>query len=276
LPNYKWVPIGYHGRASSIVISGTEIRRPSGQCKRPNSDVPTFGPSTQLDYELEVAAYIGTSNPLGSPIAIDQAEAHIFGLTLLNDWSARDIQSWEYQPLGPFLGKSFATTISPWVVSMDALAPFRKRADRPEGDPQPLPYLDSSDNREQGAIDIKLEVWLQTPQMKFKGAPAVRLMQSNFLDAYWTLAQLVAHHTSNGCNLASGDLLGTGTLSGPMPGQGGSLLELTQGGKLPINLPGGEQRTFLLDGDTVILRGRCERAGFAPLGFGECGGQVGG
>ena len=275
LPNYKWLPIGYHGRASSIIASGQGFARPSGQSKGPNG-TPVFGPCRALDYELELGALVGPSNALGEPVSMDQAEDRLFGLVLLNDWSARDLQSWEYQPLGPFLGKSFATTISPWVVTMDALAPFRKRADRPAGDPQPLPYLDSNDNREQGAIDVKLEVWLQTPQMKFKGAPAVRLMQSNFADAYWTLAQLVVHHTSNGCNLHSGDLLGTGTLSGPMEGQGGSLLELTHGGKQPIQLPNGEQRTFLLDGDTVILRGHCEREGFAPIGFGECHGTVGG
>ena len=275
LPNYKWIPIGYHGRASSIIASGQRFARPSGQSKGADG-TPVFGPCRALDYELELGALVGPPNAMGEPVSMEQAEDRLFGMVLLNDWSARDLQSWEYQPLGPFLGKSFATTISPWVVTMDALEPFRKRADRPEGDPQPLPYLDSTENREQGAIDIKLEVWLQTPQMKFQGLPPAKLMQSSFLDAYWTLAQLVAHHTSNGCNLSSGDLLGTGTLSGPMPGQGGSLLELTQGGKRPVTLPGGEQRTFLLDGDTVILRGRCERAGFAPLGFGECVGQVGG
>ncbi|KNZ32007.1 MAG: fumarylacetoacetase [Methylibium sp. NZG] len=274
LPNYKWVPIGYHGRASSIIVSGKGFARPSGQMKGTDG-TPVFGACRALDYELELGALIGPANAMGEPVGIEQAEDRLFGMVLLNDWSARDLQAWEYQPLGPFLGKSFATTISPWVVTMDALAPFRKRADRPEGDPQPLPYLDSTENREQGAIDITLEVWLQTPQMKFQGLPAVRLMQSSFLDAYWTLAQLVAHHTSNGCNLSSGDLLGTGTLSGPTPGQGGSLLELTQGGRQPITLPGGEQRTFLLDGDTVTLRGRCARAGFASLGFGECVGQVG-
>ena len=275
LPNYKWLPIGYHGRASSIIASGQGFARPSGQSKGPDG-TPVFGPSRALDYELELGALVGPSNAMGEPVSMDRAEDHLFGMVLLNDWSARDLQSWEYQPLGPFLGKSFATTISPWVVTMDALAPFRKRADRPVGDPQPLPYLDSSDNREQGAIDIKLEVWLQTPQMKFQGTGPVRLMHSNFTDAYWTLAQMVAHHTSNGCNLHSGDLLGTGTLSGPMEGQGGSMLELTHGGKHPVALPNGEQRSFLLDGDTVTLRARCERAGFASIGFGECTGQVGG
>jgi fumarylacetoacetase len=280
LPNYKWVPIGYHGRASSIIVSGRNFERPKGQSKASNSangtdGTPLFGPSRALDYELELGALIGPSNALGEPVSMDQAEDRLFGMVLLNDWSARDLQAWEYQPLGPFLGKSFATTISPWVVTMDALAPFRKRSDRPAGDPQPLPYLDSDDNREQGAIDITLEVWLQTPQMKMHGASAVRLMQSNFTDAYWTLAQLVVHHTSNGCNLQSGDLLGTGTLSGPNEGQGGSLMELTHGGKQPIHLPNGEQRTFLLDGDSVTLRAYCERPGFAPIGFGDCVGTVG-
>jgi len=273
LPNYKWVPIGYHGRASSIIASGQRFVRPRGQSKG-NDGTPTFGPCRALDYELEMGALIGPGNALGEPVGMDQAEDRLFGMVLLNDWSARDIQSWEYQPLGPFLGKSFATTISPWVVTMDALAPFRSPAQRPDGDPAPLPYLDSAANREQGALDIQLEVWLQTPKMKSQGSGPVKLMQSNFTDAYWTLAQLVAHHTSNGCNLQSGDLLGTGTLSGPAAGQGGSLLELTQGGKQPITLPGGEQRTFLLDGDTVILRAKCEREGCVPLGFGECSGTV--
>jgi fumarylacetoacetase len=275
LPNYKWLPIGYHGRASSIIVSGRPFARPNGQVKGADG-TPVFGPCRALDHELELGVLVGPGNARGEPVSMERAEDHLFGMVLLNDWSARDIQSWEYQPLGPFLGKSFATTISPWVVTMDALAPFRKRADRPEGDPQPLPYLDSNDNREQGAIDIKLEVWLQTPQMKFQGAAPVRLMQSNLTDAYWTLAQMVVHHTSNGCNLNSGDLLGTGTLSGPSDGQGGSMLELTHGGQRPIHLPSGEQRTFLLDGDTVFLRAHCERAGFASIGFGECMGTVGG
>ena len=274
LPNYKWLPIGYHGRASSIIVSGQSLARPVGQSKGTDG-TPLFGSCRALDYELELGALIGPSNALGEPVSMDEAEDRLFGMVLLNDWSARDIQAWEYQPLGPFLGKSFATPVSPGVVTMDALAPFRKRSDRPAGDPQPLPHLDSEANREQGAIDITLEVWLQTQQMKLQGAGAVRLMQSNFTDAYWTLAQLVAHHTSNGCNLQSGDLLGTGTLSGPAQWQGGSLLELTHGGKQPIHLPNGEQRAFLLDGDTVTLRGYCERTGFAPIGFGECVGTVG-
>jgi fumarylacetoacetase len=272
LPNYKWVPIGYHGRASSIIVSGRPFHRPLGQSKGTDG-TPVFGPSRALDYELELGALIGPANALGEPVSMLQAEDRLFGMVLLNDWSARDLQSWEYQPLGPFLAKNFATTISPWVVTMDALEPFRSPFVRPAGDPQPLPYLDSAINRDRGAIDITLEVWLQTPQSR--GEAPVRLMQSNFLDAYWTLAQLVAHHSSNGCNLQSGDLLGTGTISGQAAGQGGSLLELTSGGKQPIRLPGGETRSFLADGDTVILRAGCQRAGHARIGFGECIGTVG-
>ncbi|TMH30802.1 MAG: fumarylacetoacetase [Betaproteobacteria bacterium] len=273
LPNYKWVPIGYHGRSSSLRASGHRFPRPLGQFKTEAAE-PQFGPCRRLDYELEVGALIGSGNELGEPIAIAQAEDHLFGLVLLNDWSARDVQAWEYQPLGPFLAKNFATTLSPWVVTMDALAPFRVPFARPAGDPKPLPYLDSASNREQGAIDITLEVWLQTAAMRARAEPAVRLMQSNFRDAYWTLAQLVAHHTSNGCNLQSGDLFGSGTQSGPDVGQGGSLLELTHGGKQPIMLPDGETRTFLEDGDTVTLRGFCERAGQRRIGFGDCAATV--
>ena len=273
LPNYKWVPIGYHGRSSSLRASGHRFPRPLGQFKTEAAE-PQFGPCRRLDYELEVGALIGSGNELGEPIAIAQAEDHLFGLVLLNDWSARDVQAWEYQPLGPFLAKNFATTLSPWVVTMDALAPFRVPFARPAGDPKPLPYLDSASNREQGAIDITLEVWLQTAAMRERAEPAVRLMQSNFRDAYWTLAQLVAHHTSNGCNLQSGDLFGSGTQSGPDVGQGGSLLELTHGGKQPIMLPDGETRSFLEDGDTVTLRGFCERAGQRRIGFGDCAATV--
>jgi len=273
LPNYKWVPIGYHGRASSIGVSGQVFSRPLGQTKG-DGDVPRFGPSQRLDYELELGALIGTGNDAGAPIAMDAAEDALFGVVLLNDWSARDVQAWEYQPLGPFLAKNFATTISPWVVTMEALAPYRAPFVRPSADPQPLPYLDSAVNREAGAIAITLETWLQTAAMRERGVPAVRLMQSDFRDAYWTLAQLVAHHTVNGCNLQSGDLLGTGTQSGPLDGQGGSLLELSHGGRQPVPLPGGETRTFLADGDTVILRAFCERDGHARIGFGECAGTV--
>lgn len=274
LPNYKWVPIGYHGRASSIVVSGQHFRRPQGQTKVPDADVPVFGPSRRVDYELELAVFVASPNELGDPIAMGEAEEHVFGLGLFNDWSARDIQAWEYQPLGPFLSKNFASTVSPWIVTMEALEPFRSSFKRPTGDPQPLPYLDSAANRDQGAIDITLEVWLQTQAMREAGVEAHRLSQSNFGDAYWTVAQLIAHHTVNGCNLQSGDLLGSGTLSGPRPDQAGSLLELTQGGKQAIVLPSGEKRTFLEDGDTVILRGFCERKDARRIGFGECAGTV--
>jgi fumarylacetoacetase len=274
LPNYKWVPIGYHGRASSIVASGQKIRRPIGQFKGPTDEAPRFGPTQRLDYELELGAFIAIANPLGEPVAIEAAEDHLFGLALFNDWTARDIQAWEYQPLGPFLSKNFASTLSPWVVTMEALAPFRVPFQRPADDPQPLPYLDSDTNRASGAIDIALEVWLSTAAMREAGRPAQRLMQSNFRDSYWTLAQLVAHHTVNGCNLQPGDLLGSGTQSGPDEGQGGSLLELTSGGKRPLRLENGETRAFLDDGDTVILRGHCNRAGFRRIGFGDCSGTI--
>jgi fumarylacetoacetase len=276
LPNYKWVPIGYHGRASSIGVSGQVVRRPVGQIKRPDSDAPVVGPSQRLDYELELGAIVGTGNALGEPVPIERAEEHLFGVVLLNDWSARDLQAWEYQPLGPFLAKNFATTISPWVVTMEALAPFRRPFAHPPGDPAPLPYLDSPFNREAGAIDITLEVWLQSAAMRAKGLPPQRLMQSNFIDAYWTLAQMLAHHTANGCNLQPGDLLGTGTQSGPRPEQGGSLLELSQGGRQPITLASGESRIFLADGDTVILRAHCDAAGARRIGFGACAGTVAG
>lgn len=270
LPNYKWVPIGYHGRASSIVASGTAFRRPRGQIKPADAAAPWLAPTRRLDYELEVGIFIGRGNALGEPVPIAQAEAHVFGLVLLNDWSARDVQGWEYQPLGPFLAKNFATTISPWIVTLEALAPFRAPFARPAGDPQPLPYLDSPANREQGMFDITLEAWLQTPRMQ---APQ-RLMRSNFRDAYWTIAQLVAHHTVNGCNLQPGDLFGSGTISGPAADQSGSLLELTAGGKQPLALANGETRAFLDDGDTVILRAFCERPGFRRIGFGDCAGTV--
>lgn len=270
LPNYKWVPIGYHGRASSIVPSGTAFYRPRGQIKPADAPEPWLAPTRRLDYELEVGIFIGRGNALGEPVPIAQAEAHVFGLALLNDWSARDVQAWEYQPLGPFLAKNFATTVSPWIVTLEALEPFRAPFERPAGDPPPLPYLDAPDNRARGMFDIALEAWLQTPKMP---APQ-RLMQSNFRDAYWTVAQLVAHHTVNGCNLQPGDLFGSGTISGPAADQGGSLLELTAGGKQPLKLANGETRAFLEDGDTVILRAFCERQGFRRIGFGDCTGTV--
>lgn len=273
LPNYKWVPIGYHGRASSLVPSGTPIRRPRGQLKG-DAPVPEFAPVRRLDHELELGAIVGTPNALGEPVPMAKAEDHLFGIVLLNDWSARDVQAWEYQPLGPFLSKNFGTTLSPWVVTMEALEPYRVPYVRPDGDPQPLPHLDSDANRARGAIDIVLEVWIETAAMREQKLPPQRLSQSNFRDAYWTLAQLLTHHASNGCNLQPGDLLGTGTQSGPDAGQGGSLLELSAGGRQPIALASGETRTFLQDGDTVTLRAHCVREGTARIGFGACTGTI--
>ncbi|RRH89016.1 fumarylacetoacetase [Variovorax beijingensis] len=275
MPNYKWVPIGYHGRASSIGVSGQAFKRPQGQTKAPDAAEPSFGPSKRLDYELELGFFVGRGNALGEPIALGEAEDHLFGVALLNDWSARDIQAWEYQPLGPFLSKNFASTLSPWIVTMEALAPFRARFERPAEDPQPLAYLDAPSNRESGALDITLEVLLQTAKMRAEGVAPARLTRGNTTEAaYWTAAQLVAHHTVNGCNLQPGDLLGSGTLSGPKPDEAGSLIELTQGGKQPITLPNGEKRTFLEDGDTLVIRGYCERAGSVRIGLGEVSGTV--
>jgi fumarylacetoacetase len=274
LPNYKWIPIGYHGRASSIAPSPQNVRRPLGQSKPADAEVPRFGPTQRLDYELELGVVIGTPNALGEAVDMTHAESHVFGLVLLNDWTARDVQAWEYQPLGPFLSKNFATTISPWLITLEALAPFRAPFRRPAEDPQPLPYLDAAGNREGGGFDIALEVVLQTAPMRARGDPGHRLMRSNFRDSYWTVAQLVAHHTVNGCNLQTGDVLGTGTQSGPDPGQGGSLLELSLGGKSAVKLSDGESRSFLEDGDSVILRARCEREGYRSIGFGECRGTV--
>ena len=275
LPNYQWVPIGYHGRSSSIVVSGKSLRRPMGQVKLPDAAEPHMRASQRLDFELELGALIGPGNELGHPVPMAQAEDQLFGLVLFNDWSARDIQPWEYQPLGPFLSKNFASTVSPWVVTMEALAPFRRPFTRPADHPQPLPYLSSEDNRRAGAISINVEVGLQTLRMKKAGQPGDRLSGSDYAQAaYWTLAQLVAHHTVNGCNLRTGDLFGTGTLSGPAPGQGGSMLELCGGGKTPLTLSNGEQRTFLEDGDTVILHGACIADDARRIGFGECRGTV--
>jgi fumarylacetoacetase len=271
LPNYKWVPIGYHGRTSSIRVSGHSFARPRGQIMLPDAKTPVFEPCRRLDYELEMGVFVGAGNADGMPIPMERAEDDWFGMVLLNDWSARDVQAWEYQPLGPFLSKSFATTLSPWIVTREALSPFRRPFTRPEGDPQPLPYLDSAFNRNAGAVDITLEVFIRSEQMRAAGQQPHRLSKSNFGDdAYWTIAQLIAHHSSNGCNLMPGDLLGTGTQSGPRPEQGGSLLELSAGGKQPITLPGGETRTFLADGDTVIFRAYCAREGAARVGFGTC------
>ncbi|MBL0422730.1 fumarylacetoacetase [Ramlibacter sp. AW1] len=274
LPNYKWVPIGYHGRASSIVTSGQAFRRPMGQTLAPGAAQPQLTPSKRLDIELELGVFIGPANAIGEPIAIEQAEAHVFGIVLLNDWSARDIQAWEYQPLGPFLSKNFASTISPWVVTLEALAPYRVPFSRAEGDPQPLPYLDSADNRQAGSLDIQLEVLLQTARMRETGQAPASICRTSYRHAYWTVAQMVAHHTVNGCNLQPGDLLGSGTLSGPTLDQAGALIELTEGGKKPLQLPGGDSRAFLEDGDTVILRGWCEKPGAARIGFGDCTGTV--
>jgi fumarylacetoacetase len=275
LPNYKHVPIGYHGRASSLVVSGTPVRRPNGQTKGADDAAPTFGPSRSLDYEMEIGAFVGPGNRLGTRIAVEEAEAHLFGLCLVNDWSARDVQSWEYQPLGPFLAKNFATTLSPWVVTFEALEPFRTHAlPRPAGDPRPLPYLDSVVDRARGAFDITLEVWLRTARMRDASQPAVRLSRGRFADMYWTLAQLLTHHASGGCNLRPGDLLASGTVSGPDRDARGCLLELTWRGAEPLTLPGGETRRFLEDGDEVIMRGVCEREGAARIGFGECRGVV--
>jgi fumarylacetoacetase len=272
LENYKWVPIGYHGRASSLVVGGAEIRRPCGQVKDAGDAGPRFEASRQLDYELELGAYVYGGNKLGERIALADADACLFGVTLVNDWSARDVQVWESQPLGPFLGKSFATSVSPWVVPMEALAPYRvTAAARAEGDPQPLEYLASNGL---DGIDATLEVWLQTERMREAKAPAVKLSSSEFAGMYWTFAQMVAHHTSNGCNLLCGDLIASGTVSGPEAGSEGCLLEKTSRGAEPVRLPNGETRGFLEDGDEVILTGFCERDGLPRIGLGECRGRV--
>jgi fumarylacetoacetase len=274
LPNYKWVPIGYHGRASSIGVSGQSFVRPKGQIMPPGATEPIFGASKRLDIELELGIFVGSGNALGDPIPMTQAEDHVFGICLLNDWSARDLQAWEYQPLGPFLAKNFASTISPWVVTLEALAPYRVAFTRPASDPQPMAYLDSAHNREQGAFDIQLQVDYLTPRMQAAGEAASTICQTSYQHAYWTIAQMVTHHTVNGCNLQAGDLLGSGTLSGPTLDQAGALIELTAGGKNPISLSNGETRTFLEDGDTIILKAWCEKPGAARIGFGECVGTV--
>jgi fumarylacetoacetase len=274
LPNYRWIPIGYHGRSSSIGVSGQTFRRPQGQRLPPGAAQPVVGPSTRLDYELELGVFIGVGNAPGSSIPMAEAETHIFGLCLLNDWSARDLQAWEYQPLGPFLAKNFATTISPWIVTLQALAPFRVPFVRPEDAPAPLPYLNSGWNRAAGAIDIRLEVLIQSAAMRDRGEPPQRLSSTTFRHAYWTIAQLVAHHTINGCDLRAGDLLGTGTQSGPTPAEAGSLLELSAGGSQAIQIGREESRTFLEDGDSIIFRGWCEKPGLARIGFGAAQGCV--
>ena len=275
LPNYKYVPIGYHGRASTLRPSGTDVRRPKGQTLPAGHTEPSFGPCARLDYELELGIWIAQGNDIGQAIPIAEADQHLAGLCLLNDWSARDIQAWEYQPLGPFLSKSFITTLSPWVVTAEALEPFRcAQPARPEGDPQPLPYLLDPRDQAKGAFDIELEVLLLTERMREQGLPAHRLALSNTLNMYWTVAQLIAHHSVNGCQLQPGDLFGSGTLSGPTADSYGSLLEITEGGKQPVELASGEVRKFLEDGDEIILRARCQRDGVASIGFGECRGQV--
>lgn len=274
LPNYKWVPIGYHGRASSIRVSGQRFSRPVGQIMPKDAQRPSLSPTQRLDYELEVGIVIGSGNALGSRVSVDEANDKVFGLCLLNDWSARDVQAWEYQPLGPFLAKNFATTLSPWIVTLEALAPFRTPWTRAAEDPQPLPYLESPRLRASGALDVQLEVWVETERMRAKGEAPERLSHSSFRHSYWTIEQLVAHHTVNGCNLEPGDLLGSGTQSGPTPAEAGSLLELSEGGKRPITLRSGETRTFAADGDRIIFRGWCERAGARRIGFGEVASQV--
>jgi fumarylacetoacetase len=275
LPNYKHVPIGYHGRASSVVVSGTPIRRPWGQARPEGREAPIYGPSRRLDYELEVGLVIGTANPLGSPVPVADAGTHIFGVCLVNDWSARDLQQWEYQPLGPFLAKSFATTISAWVVTLEALEPYRiAPSPRPPDDPAPLPYLVDERDQRRGAIDLSLEVALETEAMRRRHEAPVVVSRSRFADLYWTPAQLVAHHTSNGCNLRAGDLLASGTVSGPARENRGCLLELAWRGTEPLVLPSGEQRRFLEDGDAVVFRGFCARDGAVRIGFGECAGVV--
>ncbi len=274
LPNYKWVPIGYHGRASSVGISGQVFPRPVGQIMPPGTIEPVLSFSKRMDYELELGIFVGPGNALGSRINLAQAESHAFGICLLNDWSARDLQAWEYQPLGPFLAKNFATTISPWIVTLEALAPFRSAWSRVADDPQPLHYLDSAENREKGAFDIEIEVLIETALMRELALPPERLCLTNYRHAYWTLAQLITHHTVNGCNLQPGDLLGTGTLSGPTPTEAGALIELTAGGKKPVALTSGESRTFLEDGDAVILQAFCGKSGAARIGFGQCYGRI--
>ncbi|MFD3166053.1 fumarylacetoacetase [Herpetosiphon sp. NSE202] len=275
LPNYKYVPIGYHGRASSIRVSGTQVKRPHGQTKAPDATVPSFGPCRLLDYELELGFWVGQGNQLGQPIKIEQAEDHVFGVCLLNDWSARDIQAWEYQPLGPFLAKNFISSISPWVVTLEALAPYRCPAfERPADDPAPLAYLDSPANRSTGGLDVVLEVSLQTATMRAAGQAAEVLSLGNFRDMYWTFGQMLTHHASNGCNLQPGDLLGSGTISGPSKDSRGCLMELTWRGQEPIHLSNGEERRFLQAGDELIIRGWCGTTDGLKIGFGECRGIV--
>jgi fumarylacetoacetase len=274
-PNYKYVPVAYHSRASSVRPSGVPIRRPSGQHKTAVEATPSFGPAQKLDYELELAVWIGPGNELGEPIPIAEAADHVFGLGLVNDWSARDVQGWESQPLGPFLAKNFGTTVSPWVITTEALAPFRiAQPQRPAGDPRPLPYLWDDADQQTGGLDIVLEALLVTEDMRAKGLPPRHMSASNTTDLYWTIAQLVAHHTCGGCNLMAGDLFGTGTISGATPEGYGSLMELSADGQRRIDLASGETRSFLENGDEVIFRAHCQKSGYAPIGFGECRARI--
>lgn len=275
LPNYKHVPIGYHGRASTIRPSGAPLIRPQGQTKAPDAEAPSFGPVRRLDYELELGVWLAEGNDLGAPVPIGKAGDHVAGLTLLNDWSARDVQAWEYQPLGPFLAKNFLTTVSPWIVTAEALAPFRRaQPPRPAGDPQPLPYLWDEDDQRSGALSLDLEVFLRSAAMRAQHIAPLRLSHGPATNMYWTIAQMVAHHASNGCQMQTGDLLGSGTISGPVDGTQGSLMEITRGGKQPVMLPTGETRTFLEDGDELMLAGHFHAEGAVSIGFGECRGVV--
>ncbi|VWX62893.1 Fumarylacetoacetase [Burkholderiales bacterium 8X] len=274
-PNFEWLPIAYHGRASSVVLSGTGFRRPNGQSRAAGHPSPAFGPCRRLDFELEMGFFVGPETMLGEPLSVAQARERIFGMCLLNDWSARDHQFWEMDPLGPFLGKNFCTSISPWIVSMAALEPYRVALDRPASDPQPLPYLDDAADRATGGLDVHLEVSVQSRQHRAQHLAGDRITATSFRHQYWTIAQMLAQHTIGGCNLRSGDLMGTGTISGPAPDEAGALVELSAGGTRPVPLPGtGEIRHFLEDGDSVSIRGWCEKPGFARIGFGECRGEV--
>ncbi len=272
--NFSWLPIAYHGRVSSIGVSGQSFRRPMGQSMAPGASAPVYGPCARLDYEMELGVYVGVGNAQGTQIGLDEADRHVFGICLLNDWSARDIQFWEMAPLGPFLGKNFCTTISPWIVTLDALAPYRLAWDRPAAEPQPLAYLESAANRAQGALDIRLEVSIETARHRAAGQGGETISHTSFRHQYWTVAQMVAQHTVGGCNLQAGDLLGTGTISGPTPGEAGAIIELTYGGRQPLRFANGEERAFLQDGDAVIMRGWCEAPGRARIGFGENRGLV--
>ena len=274
MPNFRWMPQAYHGRVSTIGVSGQQFHRPMGQSVRAGASAPMFLPSARMDYELELGIWIGQGNAVGQRIPLERADEHIFGVSLLNDWSARDIQVWEMAPLGPFHAKNFATTVSPWIVTLDALAPYRTAWTRPATDPQPLAYLDSTANRAAGALDIRLEVWLQSERARREGRPPVRLSGTSFRHQYWSIGQMAAHHTAGGCNLNPGDLIGSGTISGPGPGEAGAMIELAHGGQKPVPLGDGDERGFLQDGDTVVMNGWCEKPGAARIGFGECRGTV--